>query len=256
MNRRALLFGLGWGLVSVESLAQTGEPAPITSAAPDQTPPAAASATPQPASGHMMWRDPNPPAPRRLIRLDGVVEPVEEGHHPHHGIFARLSAGLGVGTVWGGDLGPKPGFKPVGDLSHTGPALSIAAQLGGGAEDYALAGELYYERLLTRLNEPSDVSFQMFGIGAALSWYSDEDWFATAHLRWLWMLLWKPEIACWYERGDGTSGPGIGLTLGKEWHNERGRGFGLGLQGNYVAFSGNPELDYLSGLVLVTLTAF
>ncbi|MFC1642607.1 hypothetical protein ACFL5O_07970 [Myxococcota bacterium] len=161
-----------------------------------------------------------------------------------------------MATVWGGALAPEPGFKPIVDLSHTAPVVGLAGQLGGGAEDFALSAELLYERLLTRLRAPSTVGFDLFGIGIAASMYSDEDWLVTAHLRWILMLLWKSDIPCWHDRGDGTSGPGIGVTLGKEWHPQADGGIGVALQGNYAALSGNPELNYLSGLLLLTLTRF
>jgi hypothetical protein len=206
---------------------------------------------------------------------------------PHRGLFARFTAGVGIGHV-SGKLGPEPGFKPIDRLAHTAPVLGVAAQLGGGLENFALAGELLYERMLTRVLEPSRVSFSIFGIGFTTSLYSRDDWFVTGHVRWLMMLLWKPQIPCWYQRADATSGPGLGLTFGKEWYRhhrrrdaydrrpeyrngeyrseayrehmhdeERGDGgIGVALQGNYASLSGNPDLDYLSGLLLLTMTHF
>jgi hypothetical protein len=100
------------------------------------------------------------------------------------------------------------------------------------------------------------VSFSLFGLGLTGSYYWDDDWFLTGHLRWVLMLLWKAEIPCWFDRGDGTSGPGVGLTLGKEWFGDDDGGVGIALQANYAYLWGNPELHYLSGLALLTLTSF
>lgn len=245
----------------------------VAQAQPEAPPPPAAALAPAGAPA------PVPTPDGRKIRLVATEDADEEEDDlpPHDGVFARFTPGLGIGHV-SGKLGPEPGFKPIERLSHTGPVLGIAAQLGGGFENFALAGELLYERMLTRVLEPSRVSFSLFGVGLTASLYSTDDWFVTGHVRWLMMVLWKPEVPCWYSRGDATSGPGLGLTLGKEWfgHHRRDQyygeppypsarhraydrdegGIGLALQGNYASLSGNPHLDYLSGLVLLSLTHF
>jgi hypothetical protein len=254
--------------------------APAAAPAPAPAPPAgpvSPQAAPPPAAA------PNAPVGGRIyLRADEDAEPEDEDLPPHRGVFARLTAGLGIGHV-SGKLGPEPGFKPIDPLSHTAPVLGVAGQLGGGFENFALAGELLYERMLTRVLEPSRVSFSLFGVGFAASAYLRDDWFVTGHVRWLMMLLWKSEVPCWYDRGDATTGPGIGLTLGKEWYGHRHRrdryygdspyggegtrarrhdedrgegGIGLALQGNYASLSGNPDLDYWSGLLVLTLTHF
>jgi hypothetical protein len=244
--------------------APAAAPAPIPAAAPEAAPPAV---------------DPSAPRGRKInLVADEDSDQEDDDLPPHRGVFARFTAGVGIGHV-SGKLGPEPGFKPIDPLSHTAPVLGIAGQLGGGFENFALAGELLYERMLTRVLEPSRVSFSLFGVGLTASLYSTDDWFVTGHVRWLMMLLWKSEVPCWYDRGDATSGPGIGLTLGKEWFghshrrdrhygdlqyrgehhrdSDRGEGgIGLALQGNYASLSGNPDLDYLSGLLLLTLTHF
>jgi hypothetical protein len=253
--------------------------APAIAPAPAAAPTPSADAAPQagpPAPGPMA------PADARIdLRAEEDPERQEGDLPPHRGLFARFTPGFGIGHV-SGRLGPEPGFKPIDHLSHTGPVLGVSGQLGGGFENFAVAGELLYERMLTRVLEPSRVSFSLFGVGLTASAYFRNDWFVTGHARWLMMLLWKSEVPCWYDRGDATSGPGIGLTLGKEWYSHRHRrnrddggsgypnpeyreerasdrgdgGIGLALQGNYASLSGNPSLDYLSGLLLLSLTHF
>ncbi len=183
----------------------------------------------------------------------------EEGEADHAGGFVRLTLGLGVGHVEGGRLGPEPGFHPIEDLSHTGPVLGAAFLVGGGAADLALAGELTYERMLTHLERRSEVGFSLYGIGIAGTAYSDDEWFVTAHLRWLMMMLWRCEIPCWWDRGDTTMGPGVGVTVGKEWFDKNEDdedAVGIALQGNYASLNGEPQVDYYSGLLLLTLTSF
>jgi hypothetical protein len=168
--------------------------------------------------------------------------------------------------VGDGALGPEPGFKPVPELNHAAPVLGFAAQLGGGGWNTALAVEVLYERMLVRLKEPSTVGFQLFGIGVAGSHYFERDWFLTAHLRWIGLLVSMPSVPCFWDRTNGTGGPGIGLTIGKEWFESERKGrremdedegaIGLAVQGNYAHLTGSPELRYASGLVLVTFTHF
>lgn len=186
----------------------------------------------------------------------------QEEDEDHHGFFTRLTVGAGLGHVRG-SLPPEPGFKPIDDLSHTAPVVGAAVQLGGGAGDLALAGELYYERMLRRVLDPSRVSFGLIGLGIAASYYLDNDWFLTGHLRWVLMTLYKAEIPCWADRLDATGGPGVGLTVGKEWFDRKNNedddpdnGLGVALQGNYAKLYGNPELRYMSGLVLLSFTHF
>jgi hypothetical protein len=173
----------------------------------------------------------------------------------HHGFFGRLTAGLGIASVRG-DLPPEPGFRPIEDMKHVAPVLGVAGLLGGGFENVSIAAELSYEHLLTRVKEPSRVGFQLFGFGVAGSLYLPEDWFLTAHLRWVSMILFKPDIECFWQCFDGTGGPGLGLTVGKEWYGDGDGGVGIALQGNYARLQGTPQLTYASGLVLLTLTRF
>lgn len=202
---------------------------------------------------------------------EAQAEDQEEEVEPHRGFFAHFDVGLGYGFVQGGALGPEPGFRPVDDLSFSGPVFGTSLQFGGGAEDFSLAAELMYELMLTEKEEPDNVGFQMFGIGLGANYYTDDDFLIGAQLRYLGMILWREDIPCFWDRGVGTSGPGIGVTLGKEWFGDRRRnqrddddnddddnegGIGIALQGNYAAFQGDPDLRYMSLLLQLSLTHF
>lgn len=186
---------------------------------------------------------------------------------PHSGFFGHLDLGVGYGFIMGGKLGPEPGFRPIDDLSFSGPVLGVSTQLGGGAEDFSIAGELSYEVMLSEKEEPDNVGFQMFGIGLAANYYTDDDYLIGAQLRYLGMILWRESLPCFCDRALGTSGPGVGLTLGKEWYDRRHRadddrvhrdkgGHGLALQGNYAAFGTDPNFKYLSIMLQYSMTAF
>jgi hypothetical protein len=141
-------------------------------------------------------------------------------------------------------------------LSHAAPVLGVTAQFGGGARDVAIAGELLYERMLGGLDAPSQVSFQLFGVGFGGSYYLRDDWFLTAHVRWVGLYLWMNDVPCFCDRIDATWGPGLGLTAGKEWFRGKRGGLGVALQVNYARLRGAPALTYASGLALFTLTRF
>ncbi|MBN2192212.1 MAG: hypothetical protein JW751_05305 [Polyangiaceae bacterium] len=170
-------------------------------------------------------------------------------------MFLRLTLSGGIANVRG-DLDPKPGFKPIYDLDHTAPVLGMAGMLGGGGRNLALAAELSYEHILRRAQDSSVAGFQLFGLGFAGSYYFDHDWFLTAHLRWVSMIVFMPDIPCFWDRIDGTGGPGLGVTTGKEWFGEDNGAVGLALQGNCAKLNGKPDLTYLSGLALLTFTHF
>src|SRR5690606_1937853 len=109
-----------------------------------------------------------------------------------------------------------------------------------------------------------NVGFQMFGIGVAAAYYMGDDYFVGAQLRYLGMILWREGLPCFWDRAASASGPGVGLTIGKEWYDDAehngGRrdkgGMGISLQGNYAAFEGDADFDYLSVLVQLSMTRF
>jgi len=181
--------------------------------------------------------------------------PPPEEDEPHRGFFARFALGGGVANVRG-SLPPKPGFKPIEDLNHTAPVLAMSGLLGGGGHDLAIAAELSFEHMLTRVKEPSRAGFKLFGLGVTGSYYFEQDWFFTAHLRWVTMIVFMPDIECFWQCIDGTRGPGLGLTVGKEWFGDGDGSVGIALQGNYAKLGGDPELTYGSLLALLTLTHF
>lgn len=230
--------------------AAAAPPAPALQPAPAQpqpaAPPAAVQPAPAPTTAPPGQGYPGaPPPPKR-----------EEEERNHEGGFGRFDIGLGYGWVGEGDLKPEPGFKPIDDLSFSGPVLGASVQLGAGGSDFALAVELMYERMLTRLAKPSNVSFQLYGLGIGAAYYFDDDWHIGAQLRYVGLLLWRRQIACFWDQGDWTWGPGVGATLGKEWFGDDDSGIGLALQGNYAALTGDPDLRYASLLVELTLTGF
>ncbi len=134
--------------------------------------------------------------------------------------------------------------------------LALSGLLGGGGNDLAIAAELSFEHMLARVKEPSRAGFKLFGLGVTGSYYFEHDWFFTAHLRWVTMIVFMPDIECFWQCIDGTSGPGLGLTVGKEWFGDGDGSVGLALQGNYAKLGGDPELTYASLLGLLTLTHF
>ncbi|HOU94158.1 MAG TPA: hypothetical protein PLU22_24070, partial [Polyangiaceae bacterium] len=197
---------------------------------------------------------PYPAQPGQPYPPQPTAPPPEEDE-PHRGFFARFALGGGVANVRG-SLPPKPGFKPIEDLNHTAPVLAMSGLLGGGGHDLAIAAELSFEHMLTRVKEPSRAGFKLFGLGVTGSYYFEQDWFFTAHLRWVTMIVFMPDIECFWQCIDGTSGPGLGLTVGKEWFGDGDGSVGIALQGNYAKLGGDPELTYGSLLALLTLTHF
>src|SRR5512145_266394 len=159
------------------------------------------------------------PPNQRIVLVTAQPEREREAAEdpPHRGVYSRFTAGLGVGHVGGGNLRAKPGFKPIYGLDHTAPVLSLAGQVGAGTENLAFAVEVLYEQMLKRVPAPSDVGFHLIALGIAGSYYLPHDLFVTAHLRWVGLILRMPDCLCLSDRLDSTAGPGVGLTVGKEW---------------------------------------
>lgn len=253
-----------WEEAPAPELAPTTASPPGTAApsAPRPTMPSTATTYPAGAAPEAPLPSSQPVATQAPVSVPPAPLASEQPPRPereeeaHRGGFLRLTLGGGLGWVGGGSLMPEPGFRPVPDLSHSAPVLGVALQLGVGGSDLAVAGELYHERMLVRLKEPSVVGFSLWALGLAVSYYFDRDWFLTGHLRWVHLALWRPEVPCWYDRADGSGGPGVGLTAGKEWFGDDANAVGLALQVNYATLRGSPELDTVSGLVLLTFTHF
>jgi hypothetical protein len=68
--------------------------------------------------------------------------------------------------------------------------------------------------------------------------------------------MWREEISCFWDRGDWSWGPGVGVILGKEWFGGNKSGHGLAPHGSYARLRGEPKLDYASLLGKFTLSWF
>lgn len=216
------------------------------------------------------------PQPHRIVqpRLEG--EPVPEAdpreepdkereakvHAPNGHAFARTLVAFGVGKLWGGPVRAAPGFRGLPDLDHLSPTIKLDLEAGFGARNLAFALELDYEAMLSGLPAPTGVDFQFFGVGVSGSYYFQHDLYLTAHLRYLWALLYRSDVPCFCDRFEGTGGPGVGLTIGKEWFHEWRRGaherggVGLAVDLAYARFGDDPKLHYASAALALTLTAF
>jgi len=237
---------LAAGSARAQGAPPPAQPYPAPPAQPYPAPPA----QPYPAPP----AQPYPAPPMVPANAQGPAGEQREDE-PHRGFFARFALGGGVGNVRG-SLPPKPGFKPIEDLNHTAPVLALSGLLGGGGHDLAIAAELSFEQMLARVKEPSRAGFKLFNLGVTGSYYFEQDWFFTAHLRWVTMIVFMPDIECFWQCFDGTGGPGLGLTVGKEWFGDGDGSIGVALQGNYAKLGGDPELTYRSLLALLTFTHF
>lgn len=189
-------------------------------------------------------------------------EEKEETDDDHEGRFFRLTLGPGYGLVGtSGRVDPQPGFKPIDGFTHGSPTLGFGLLFGGDlVENMSLAFEMLYERMLINLKEPSSMSFNLFGIGAALSYYFDSDWYLTGHLRYLLLLMWRHEMVCEvtpFDKYMSSSGPGAAVTFGKEWFGDNDRGVGIALQLGYAYFlTSEPNFHYASLSLLFSVTRF
>lgn len=254
-----------------ERPAATPTSPPATEPAPAPVPPAPAPVEPGPPPAEPTAAPAQPAnAPEKIVlrapdaSVDQNTQQEGKEDEPHEGAFANFDLGLGYGAVIGGSMSGAPGFRPIDDLSFSGPVFASSAQVGAGFENFALAGELLWEVMITEKEEPDNVGFQMFGIGLAAAYYMDDDYFIGAQLRYLGMILWREGIPCFWDRGASAGGPGVGVTLGKEWYDapedNGGRrdkgGTGISLQGNYATFDGDAQFDYVSVLLQLSMTRF
>jgi hypothetical protein len=182
----------------------------------------------------------------------------------HEGLFFRFALGIGWGWVQGdGTMPPSKGIERINDPSHHSPVFNMALSLGAGFYDLAVHLGVVMERMIVRADDPASMGFTLWGIGGGLTYYfTDHDFFVTARMRYMAMLLFMPGVICddynedkyeWYK------GPGFAVTLGKEWFKEgKDGGVGLGLQFNYARLNhdGAFSFDYMSILLLLTLTKF
>ncbi len=55
----------------------------------------------------------------------------------------------------------------------------------------------------------------------------------------------------------GIRGPGVSLTLGKEWFGDDDSGVGVGIQGNYAYLMGHGlTFNYFSLMFVLTVSSF
>ncbi len=188
----------------------------------------------------------------------------ENDEEDHEGFFFRFALGLGWGWVEGdGTMPPSKGIERISDPSHHSPVFNLAMSLGAGFLNFAVHLGVVMERMIVRADDPTSIGFTLWGIGGGLTYYfTDHDFFVTAQMRYMALLLFMPGVICedynedkyeWYK------GPGIAATLGKEWFKEgKDGGVGIGLQFNYARLNhdGGFSFDYMSVLLLLTLTHF
>jgi hypothetical protein len=227
---------------------------------PDPAPPAVVETTTPPLAGEAV---PDGPAitPEEDPAEDEGEEEQEDDHH--EGFFFRFRLGLGWAWMLGrGALRPAKGLRLIEDPEHDSPALGLALDLGGGFLDLGLHLGVLWERLILRADEPEELGFSLFGLGGGLTYYfTDNDLFATVDVRLIGLLLYLPGVMCedyYADRFESYRGPGVSLTLGKEWFGDDDGGIGLGIQGSYarLAKGGGGRFDYASVMLVLSLTHF
>jgi hypothetical protein len=181
----------------------------------------------------------------------------------HKGFLFRFTLGLGWAWLFGhGALSPAIGLRAVEDPSHDSPALNLSMDFGGGFKNIGLHVGGVIERMILRADEPTEMGFTLFGVGGGLSYYfTDYDFYATAQIRFVGMLVYLPGVLCDVKLGEkyqSYEGPGVTFGLGKEWFGDDDKGLGLGLQGNYAKLrrDGGAEFDYVSVMLALTFTHF
>ena len=191
----------------------------------------------------------------------GENEDEEKDEEDHRGFYSKISIGLGHGWVIGdGKMNPLPGLKRIEDPFHHSPVFNLAADWGGGFKNLALHLGIFFERMIFRASEPEEIGFTLPGISGGASYYFVHDFFVTAHVRLMGLMLFLPGVVCdsyFADKYEWLGGPGFGVTLGKEWFGGNERGVGLGIQGNYAyLYSSEISFNYFSALVLLTISRF
>lgn len=204
--------------------------------------------------------DPLPPEP-----VDDLGEPddLDDDDEKHKGFFFRFALGLGWGWLQGeGTLPPAKGLKAVEDPTHNAPLFNLALSLGGGFYGFAIHVGGVYEKMLLRSDSP-EIGYTLMGVGGGLTYYfTDYDFYATAQVRFMGLMMFMKGVVCddyFEDKYEWYKGPGVAFTLGKEWFKEeKERGLGLGLQFNWARLShdNGVTIDYMSFLVLLTVTKF
>ena len=192
----------------------------------------------------------------------GTTQPEPE-KEDHKGFLFRFTLGLGWAWLNGdGALEPAIGLRRVDDPHHTSPAFNVSMDFGGGFKNLGIHVGGVYERMILREDEPTEMGFTVLGVGGGLSYYfTEHDFYATAQIRFVGLLLYLPGVLCDAKIGEkyqSYQGPGLTVGLGKEWFGENDKGLGLGLQLNYAKLKNEPwaELDYVSLMLALSFTKF
>lgn len=206
--------------------------------------------------------EPDPPGDPDDIDQENGGE--DEDGAEHRGFFFRFALGLGWGWIGGeGTLPPSKGVVAVEDPAHNAPLFNLALSLGGGVFGFALHVGGVYEKMLLRADDPTEMGFTLMGVGGGLTYYfTDYDFFATAQVRFMGLMIFMKDVICddyFADKFEWYRGPGVALTLGKEWFKEeKDKGVGLGLQFNFARLShdNGVTIDYMSLLLMLTISKF
>lgn len=183
----------------------------------------------------------------------------EEEDDYHEGFFFRFALGLGWGWISGdGTMTPAKGLQLVEDPTHNSPVFNFTLSLGGGFLDLGLHLGVLYERMILRSDEPIEMGITLMGIGGGATYYfTDNDFFVTAQVRLIGLLMFMPGVICdryFSDKFEWYRGPGFSVTLGKEWYGDDDGGIGLGIQGNYAYLMHASEFAFHYGSLLLVLT--
>ncbi|MBN2715377.1 MAG: hypothetical protein JXX14_05950 [Deltaproteobacteria bacterium] len=210
-----------------------------------------------------------PPVPQNnTVEPTTSTETSTETQPNHRGLFLRFAPGLGLGVAWArGTMDPRPGLEAITNPRHTTLTGTIGLDIGAGlSRRLALHVGTFYEKMIFRMKDPTNVVFSILGVGAGLTWYfTDLELYLTGQFRWVGMLLKFPEVSCsdyfddtfeWYK------GPGMSLTFGREWFESPtdDNATGIGIQANYYRMHGGIDKAYafnhFSLLAVLTFTHF
>ncbi|MCP4680295.1 MAG: hypothetical protein GY854_33345 [Deltaproteobacteria bacterium] len=177
----------------------------------------------------------------------------------HDGFFFRITLGVGFGLYSGsGRAAPKPGLRALRDPVHKSLLIDGILSMGGYvAKNWALHGDMAYDGMPIKKDDPTSQEFGHFSAGlGATHYFMPWNLYLTASVRWARILLRLEEAeTCWFSEEFHTyDGIGGWLTFGKEWMGKR-TGFGLGLGVNYIrSLSEKQTFDQLGVMLLLTLT--
>lgn len=187
----------------------------------------------------------------------------EEEDDAHKGFFSRFELGLGYAWIFGGGvMPPAPGLSRIENPFHHTPTLSLSADFGGSiVPNLSLHAGFLVEKPILRYHGREKMAFNLLGLGIGVSYYfTPYDLFLTGRFRVVGMFIFLPDVACekyFKDKYEVYGGPGLSITLGKEWFGNDDGGVGIGLQMNYYhIIHSSIDFDYLSLLFVLTVTGF